>query len=89
MSIGVMSVNRFTVRRDVLRQGDRISDGRWLGWMETTMSENKSIEKTRELTEDELNHVSGGGNPKGGSHDKPLEYLKVTMSDVLISSYSL
>jgi bacteriocin-like protein len=28
--------------------------------METTMTENKSIEKTRELTEAELNHVSGG-----------------------------
>jgi bacteriocin-like protein len=29
--------------------------------MEKIMSENKDIEKTRELTEDELNHVSGGG----------------------------
>ena len=28
--------------------------------METTMSENKDTDKTRELTEDELNHVSGG-----------------------------
>jgi len=28
--------------------------------MEKTMSENKSTEKTRELTEDELNTVSGG-----------------------------
>jgi bacteriocin-like protein len=28
--------------------------------MEKTMTENKSIEKTRELTEDELKHVSGG-----------------------------
>jgi bacteriocin-like protein len=27
---------------------------------ETTMSKNKDTEKTRELTEDELNHVSGG-----------------------------
>ena len=28
--------------------------------METTMSENKDTDKTRELTEDELNHVSSG-----------------------------
>ena len=29
------------------------------------MSENKSIERTRELTEAELNHVSGGrGEPR-------------------------
>jgi bacteriocin-like protein len=31
--------------------------------MEMTMSENKSIEKTRELTEDELDTVSGGAFP--------------------------
>ena len=60
MSIGMPPVNLFTVRRDVLRQGGLTSDGRWLGWMETTMTENKSTEKTRELTEDELNTVSGG-----------------------------
>ena len=37
------------------------SDG-WsaLAWMEKTMSKNKDTSKTRELTEDELNHVSGG-----------------------------
>jgi bacteriocin-like protein len=28
--------------------------------METTMSKTNDTEKTRELTEDELNHVSGG-----------------------------
>jgi bacteriocin-like protein len=29
-------------------------------WMETTMSKTNDTEKTRELTEAELNHVSGG-----------------------------
>jgi bacteriocin-like protein len=29
-------------------------------WMEKSMSKNKDTGKTRELTEDELNHVSGG-----------------------------
>ena len=38
----------------------------------------------RELTEDDLALVSGG-NPKGGS--QPLEFLKITMKEVIVSSY--
>jgi bacteriocin-like protein len=45
--------------------------------METTMSENKSIERTRELTEDELNHVSGGTPPKQEAAF-PTETIKFT-----------
>jgi bacteriocin-like protein len=48
--------------------------------METTMSENKSIEKTRELTEDELNQVSGG---KG---EPPPKYMEIKLSNTLIST---
>jgi bacteriocin-like protein len=32
--------------------------------METTMTENKSKERTRELTDDELDAVSGGSEPR-------------------------
>jgi bacteriocin-like protein len=41
--------------------------------METTMSQNKDTEKTRELTEAELEHVSGG------------KYLEFKLKEVLIS----
>jgi type VI protein secretion system component Hcp len=51
--------------------------------MEMTMSENKSIEKTRELTEDELNYVSGG---KG---DAPVKYMEYKLKEVLISGVTL
>jgi hypothetical protein len=40
----------------------------------------------RELTEDDLALVSGG-NPKGGSHSQPIEFLKITMKEVIISAY--
>ena len=43
------------------------------------MSKNKDTEKTRELTEDELNHVSGG---KG---DAPVKYMEYKLKEVLIS----
>ena len=43
------------------------------------MSNNKDTEKTRELTEDELNHVSGG---KG---DAPVKYMEYKLKEVLIS----
>ena len=39
-----------------------------------------------ELTEADLALVSGG-NPKGGSHSQPLAFLKITMKEVLVSSY--
>jgi bacteriocin-like protein len=51
--------------------------------METMMSENKSIDKTRELTEDELNQVSGG---KG---DAPVKYMEYKLKEVLISGVTL
>jgi bacteriocin-like protein len=44
------------------------------------MSKNKDTEKTRELTEDELNHVSGG-NPKVAPKQEavfPTETIKMT-----------
>jgi len=41
----------------VLRQCGRRAT---IAWMEKIMSNNKDTEKTRELTEAELNHVSGG-----------------------------
>ena len=43
------------------------------------MSKNKDTEKTRELTEDEFNHVSGG---KG---DAPVKYMEYKLKEVLIS----
>jgi bacteriocin-like protein len=43
------------------------------------MSENKDTEKTRELTEAELNNVSGG---KG---DAPVKYMEYKLKEVLIS----
>jgi bacteriocin-like protein len=43
------------------------------------MSKTKDTEKTRELTEDELNHVSGG---KG---DAPVKYMEYKLKEVLIS----
>ena len=54
-----------------------------LGLMEMTMSGNKSTEKTRELTEDELNLVSGG---KG---DAPVKYMEFKLKEVLISGVTL
>jgi bacteriocin-like protein len=51
--------------------------------MERTMTENKSTEKTRELTEDELNRVSGG---KG---DAPVKYMEYKLREVLISGVTL
>ena len=44
------------------------------------MSKNKDTEKTRELTEAELNHISGG---KGG--DAPVKYMEYKLKEVLIS----
>jgi len=41
-----------------------------------------------ELTADELEHVWGGGT-KGTGTTKPQEYLTYTMSDAMISSYSI
>ena len=43
------------------------------------MSENKDTDKTRELTEDELNLVSGG---KG---EAPVKYMEYKLKEVLIS----
>ena len=51
--------------------------------MEKTMSENKVTEKTRELTEDELNLVSGG---KG---EAPVKYMEYKLKEVLISGVTL
>jgi bacteriocin-like protein len=42
--------------------------------------------QANELTEDDLALVSGG-NPKGGIHSQPLAFLKITMKEVLVSSY--
>jgi len=51
--------------------------------METTMNRSNDVEPTRELTAEELAHVSGGkGDTKGH------EYLVVTLKDVTISSVS-
>jgi bacteriocin-like protein len=51
--------------------------------METTMSTNTAIntaaKSERELTEAELNHVSGG---KG---DAPVKYMEYKLKEVLIS----
>ena len=57
----------------------RHSDG-WsaLAWMEKTMSKNKDISKTRELTEDELNHVSGG---RGRAEVNHSEFTIVKLVD--------
>jgi len=47
------------------------------------MSEKKVTEKTRELTEDELNVVSGG---KG---EAPVKYMEFKLKEVLISGVTL
>ena len=51
--------------------------------MEKTMSENKVTEKIPELTEDELNLVSGG---KG---EAPVKYMEFKLKEVLISGVTL
>jgi hypothetical protein len=59
--------------------------------METTMSKNKDTHKTRELTEDELNHVWGGDGTaerKSGNQGQTLEFLKITMKHVTVSNVS-
>jgi bacteriocin-like protein len=45
------------------------------------MSETSDIKKTRELTEKELNHVSGGKGDGG-----PIKYMEFKLKEVLISS---
>jgi hypothetical protein len=69
----VPPVNRFTVRRDVLRQCGRTSDG-WsaLAWMEKIMSKTNDTERTREpeakraeLLDSELDTVTGGVSDLG------------------------
>ena len=47
------------------------------------MSHTKGTDKTRELTEDELNHVSGG---KG---EAPVKYTEYKLKEVLISGVTL
>ena len=47
--------------------------------MEKIMSKNNDTDKTRELTEDELDHVSGG---KGNA---PVKYMEYKLKEVLIS----
>ena len=49
--------------------------------METTMSENKDTDKTRELTEDALNHVPGGKGDAG-----PNVYMEFKLKEVFISA---
>jgi bacteriocin-like protein len=51
--------------------------------MEKTMSKNKDTSKTRELTKDELDHVSGG---KG---EAPVKYMEYKLKEVLISGVTL
>jgi bacteriocin-like protein len=62
-------VNQFTVEPRALSQCGGTSDGRKHG--EMIMSNNKDTEKTRELSEEELNHVTGGDvaakQPSGGT----------------------
>ena len=41
-----------------------------------------------ELTADELEHVWGGGTKDTGT-TKPKEYLTYTISDAMVSSYSI
>ena len=45
------------------------------------MSENKDTDKTRELTEDALNHVSGGKGDAG-----PNVYMEFKLKEVFISA---
>jgi hypothetical protein len=50
--------------------------------MEITMSENKDTEKTRELTEAELNYVSGGHRTGG---PKVPVYYEVKLQEALVT----
>jgi bacteriocin-like protein len=60
-SIWALKVSEVTVAAEALGQCARTAtDGSALAWMEKIMSKTKDTSKTRELTEDELNHVSGG-----------------------------
>jgi hypothetical protein len=80
MSIGVPPVNRFTVRRDVLRQGGHISDERWLG-RRKIMSKtiNTAARSKHELTESDLALVSGG---KPSAAPKVSESLSLSYEQV-------
>jgi bacteriocin-like protein len=59
-------------------------DGPFAGLMETTMSKTKDTEKTRELTEAELNHVSGGKPSAAKSSPAPKisESLSLSYEEV-------
>ena len=48
------------------------------------MNESKDTEKTRELTEDELNQVSGGKTDRG-----PNVYLEIKLENTVVSGFSL
>jgi bacteriocin-like protein len=56
-------------------------DGPFAGLMEKMMSKTKDTEKTRELTEAELNHVSGG---KGDRPVVPV-YYEVKLKEALVT----
>jgi hypothetical protein len=83
--IWAQSVSKFTVARSGAERVSprQRSDDPFAGAMETTMNKSNDIEPTRELTADELEHVSGGkGDPKG------QDYLVVTLKDVIVTSVS-
>ena len=54
--------------------------------MSKSNAERELTNHSNELTVDELEHVSGGER-KGGNQNRPIEYLKVTMSDIPVTSY--
>jgi bacteriocin-like protein len=82
----VLPVNRFTVLARALRQGGRTSDG-WsaLAWIMSTtpMHNSEASPEVRELTEDQLEQVSGG--KPSAARDRPAEYLVMTLKDVIIT----
>ena len=48
-----------------------------------SLHEQLTIEAKIELTEQELSRATGGGKTR----EKPREFIKITMSDIIVSNY--
>ena len=59
-------------------------DGPFAGLMEKIMCKTNHTTKTRELTEDELNQVSGGKTDRG-----PNVYMEIKLENTVVSGFSL
>ena len=56
--------------------------------MSKSNAERALTNQSNELTVDELEHVSGGdGTAKQKGGNQPREFIKITMSDIIVSNY--